>query len=259
MIGMSQVQAEVRVLHDAMTERQRLAAAYRIVDHLGWCETIYGHLTLRAKDNADHFLINPWGLRYDEVTATNLLEIDHDGNKISGPDYPVNKPGFVIHSAIHGARPDINCIIHTHTVAGMAVAAQKEGLLPISMPGTGFWGQVAYHDYEGPSMNLGERKRLVASLGNKKTMILRNHGILTCGKSVEEAFILMFRLQRACEVQIAAQSGGAELVTPSHGVLEQSVQLTKDFLKNNDGLPAGKLEFDSYVRLVDKNDPSFRL
>jgi ribulose-5-phosphate 4-epimerase/fuculose-1-phosphate aldolase len=138
------------------------------------------------------------------------------------------------------------------------VAAQKNGLLPISMPGTGFWGQIGYHDYEGPSMNLGERKRLVASLGQKNTMILRNHGILTCGKSVEEAFILMFRLQRACEVQIAAQSGGTELVTPSDKVLTESVRLTKEFLENNDGLPTGKLEFDSYVRLMDKCDPSFR-
>jgi len=257
---MSQVQsaAEFWELRDQMTDRQRLAAAYRIVEHLGWCETIYGHLTLRVPGANDHFLINPWGLRYNEVTASNLLEIDHDGNKVAGPDYPVNKPGFVIHSAIHEARPDVNCVIHIHTVAGMAVAAQKNGLLPVSMPGTGFWGQVGYHDYEGPSMNLGERERLVASLGDKNTMILRNHGILTCGKTVEEAFILMFRLQRACEVQIAAQSGGAELIIPSDEVLKQSVQLTKDFLENNDGLPTGKLEFDSYVRLMDKCDPSFR-
>ena len=243
---------------DQMTDRQQLAAAYRIVDYLGWCETIYGHLTLRVAGEKDHFLINPWGLRYDEVTASNLLEIDHDGDKVAGPHYPVNKPGFVIHSAIHEARSDVNCVIHIHTVAGMAVAAQKKGLLPISMPGTGFWGQIGYHDYEGPSMNLSERERLVVSLGNKNVMILRNHGILTCGKSVEEAFILMFRLQRACEVQIAAQSGGTELIIPSDKVLKTSVQLTKDFLENNDGLPAGKLEFNSYVRLMDKNDPSFR-
>jgi ribulose-5-phosphate 4-epimerase/fuculose-1-phosphate aldolase len=250
--------AETSNFQDQMTDRQRLAAAYRIVDYLGWCETIYGHLTLRVPGAKDHFLINPWGLRYDEVTASNLLEIDHNGDKVAGPNYPINKPGFVIHSAIHEARSDVNCVIHIHTVAGMAVAAQKNGLLPISMPGTGFWGQVGYHDYEGPSMNLGERKRLVASLGIKNTMILRNHGILTCGKSVEEAFILMFRLQRACEVQIAAQSGGTELITPPDQVLAESVQLTKEFLENNDGLPAGKLEFDSYVRLMDKCDPSFR-
>ena len=243
---------------DQMSDRQRLAAAYRIVYYLGWCETIYGHLTLRVPSAKGHFLINPWGLRYDEVTASNLLEIDHDGDKVAGPNYPVNKPGFVIHSAIHEARPDVNCVMHIHTVAGMAVAAQKNGLLPVSMPGTGFWGQIGYHDYEGPSMDLGERERLVVSLGKKNTMILRNHGILTCGKSIEEAFILMFRLQRACEVQIAAQSGGTELVIPSIKILKESVQLTKDFLKNNDGLPTGKLEFDSYVRLMDKCDPSFR-
>lgn len=236
--------------------RQRLAAAYRIVHHLGWTETIYGHLTLRVP-GTPHFLINPWGLRYDEVTASNLVEIDIDGNAIGPSNYPVNKAGFIIHSAVHAGREDMHCVFHIHTTAGMAVAAQQAGLLPVSIMATGFYGRVGYHDYEGPSLNLGERERLVASMDGHKTLILRNHGLLTAGATVEEAFILMFRLQRACEIQVAAQAGGA-LTIPSTQVCEESARLTDDFLEGNDGAPAGQLEFDSYVRLIDRLDPSYK-
>ncbi len=237
--------------------RRKLAAAYRIVDHLGWTETIYAHLTLRVP-GTDHFLINPWGLRYDEVTASNLVEIDIDGNIVGPSNYPVNRAGFVIHSAVHAGRDDLHCVIHTHTTAGMAVAAQKDGLLPISIMATGYHGRVAYHDYEGPSLNLAERERLVASLGERKVLILRNHGLLTGGATIEEAFILMFRLQRACEIQVAAQAGGSALTIPTEEVCEEAARLTDDFLDGNDGTPTGKLEFDSYVRLIDRLDPSYK-
>ncbi len=237
--------------------RQRLAAAYRIIHHLGWTETIYGHLTMRVPGTR-HFLINPWGLRYDEVTASNLVEIDIDGNTIGPSNYPVNKAGFIIHSAVHAAREDLHCVFHIHTTAGMAVAAQQDGLLPISIMATGYYGKVGYHDYEGPSLDLGERERLAASMGGHKTLILRNHGLLTAGATVEEAFILMFRLQRACEIQIAAQAGGGALIIPPTEVCEDSARLTDDFLEGNDGAPAGQLEFDAYVRLVDKLDPSYK-
>ena len=238
--------------------RQRLAGAYRILDHLGWTETIYGHITVRVPGPNTHFLINPYGLRYDEVQASNLIKIDLDGNVVGKSNYPVNKAGFVIHSAIHSAREDAHCVLHTHTVAGMAVAAQRFGLLPVSMPATGFHGRIAYHDYEGPSLNLDERKRLVADLGDKKVMILRTHGLLTCGNTLEEAFILMFRLQRACEIQIAAQAGGTALVTPPIEILNRAASLTDKFLTAHDGQPTGKLEFDSYLRLIDHKDPSYR-
>lgn len=237
--------------------RQRLAAAYRIVHHLGWTETIYGHLTLRVPGTRN-FLINPWGLRYDEVTASNLVEIDIDGNTVGPSNYPVNKAGFVIHSAVHAGRKDMHCVFHIHTTDGMAVAAQQDGLLPISIMATGYYGRVAYHDYEGPSLNLGERERLVTSMGDHKTLILRNHGLLTASETVEEAFILMFRLQRACEIQIAAQAGGGALTIPSQDVCELSARLTDEFLEGNDGSPAGYLEFESYVRLIDKLDPSYK-
>ena len=246
-----------RSLEDAQwAARQRLAAAYRIVDQLGWTETIYGHLTLRVP-GTNNFLINPWGLRYDEVTASNLVEIDVDGNIVGPSNYPVNAAGFVIHSAVHRGRDDLHCVMHTHTTAGMAVAAQEDGLLPISIMATGFYGRVAYHDYEGPSLDLGERERLVASLGERKVLILRNHGLLTAAPTVEEAFVLMFRLQRACEIQVAAQAGGA-LRVPPVDVCERSADLTDDFLEGNDGAPAGTLEFDSYVRLIDRLDPSYK-
>lgn len=236
--------------------RQRLAGAYRIAAHLGWTETIYGHFTLRVPGPETHFLINPWGLRYDEVRASNLVKIDLDGNPIDDSEYGVNPAGFVIHSAVHAGRPDAHCVMHTHTTAGMAVAAQANGLLPISMPATGFYGRVAYHDYEGPSLELDERERLVRSLGDKNVLILRTHGLLTCGATLEAAFILMFRLQRACEIQVAALAGGQPLVELLPETCEQAAALTDRFLAGND-MPAGKLEFDSYLRLVEREDPSF--
>ena len=238
--------------------RVRLAACYRIADHLGWTETIYGHITLRVPGPDKHFLINPWGLRYDEVRASNLVKVGLDGSIVGDSDWGINPAGFVIHSAIHGARADVACVVHVHTIAGMAVAAQARGLLPVSMPATGFWGRIAYHDYEGPSLELDERARLVRDLGDKKVMILRNHALLTCGATLEEAVILMFRLQRACEVQIAAQGGGAPLVEPSEKVCEESARLTDRFLSGEGAAPVGKLEFDSYVRLIEARDPSFR-
>ncbi len=238
--------------------RQRLAGAYRILDHLGWTETIYGHITVRVPGPNKHFLINPYGLRYDEVQASNLIKIDLEGNIVGRSNHPVNKAGFIIHSAIHSAREDAHCVLHTHTVAGMAVAAQRYGLLPVSMPATGFYDRVAYHDYEGPSLNPEERQRLVADLGQKKVMILRTHGLLTCGETLEEAFILMFRLQRACEVQIAAQAGGTALVSPPTKIHARAASLTDKFLTAHDGQPAGQLEFDSYLRLMDTKDRSYR-
>lgn len=231
--------------------RERLAAAYHIVDFLGWSESIYGHITLKLPGGAGHFLINPYGLRYDEVTAENLVKIDLAGNRVGPGEYPVNVAGYVIHSAIHEARDDLACVIHTHTTAGMAVAAQSQGLLPISIHASGFFGRVGYHDYEGPSLAVDEKQRLVESLGDHKVLILRNHGLLVGGATLEEAFILMFRLQRACEVQVAAVAGGAELTIPGEETCRQAAELVDRFLAGNEGLPVGKLEFDAWARLVE--------
>lgn len=237
--------------------RTRLAGAYRIADHLGWTEAIYAHITLRVPGQEHHFLINPYGLRYDEITASNLVKVDVEGNVIGDSAYPVNRAGFIIHAAVHRAREDTHCVFHTHTAAGMAVAAQQQGLLPISIMASGFHGRVAYHDYEGPTMRLDEQQRLVANFGEHKVMILRNHGLLTAGPTLEEAFIHMYRLNKACEIQVAAQAGGTPLVIPSPEVCEAAAEMADEFLEY-DGQAVGRLEFDAYLRLMDKLDPGYR-
>ena len=189
--------------------RRQLAAAYRLVDYFGWTELIYGHLTARVPGEQPHFLINPFGLNYDEVTASNLVKIDLDGNNVGESKHPVNYAGFVIHSAVHMAHAARHKVVmHTHTRAGMAVCALKEGLLPISMAATAFHGKLAYHDYEGPSLDLDERGRLLKNLGDNPAMMLRNHGLLTTGRTVPEAFLRLYRLERACQIQVDAGAAG---------------------------------------------------
>lgn len=234
--------------------RVQLAAAYRIAHHLGWAELIYTHISARVPGSQHHFLINPYGLRFDEVTASNLVKIDSDGETVGQQGYRANKAGFVIHSAIHMAREDAACVFHTHTLPGMAVSAQEEGLLPVHMYSHNFYGRLSYHDFEGPSMRLGERERLVQSLGNNNSLILRNHGLLTLGRTIPEAFCLHWRLNRACEVQLAAQ--GARLRIPPKEVCEQSLQMGDEFL--TDAAPMGELEFKALTRIVDAKDASYK-
>ncbi|HEX7435688.1 MAG TPA: class II aldolase/adducin family protein [Caldimonas sp.] len=186
--------------------RLELAACYRLFVHLGWTEMIFNHITLRAPGDEPHFLINPYGLHYSEVTARNLVKVDIRGNVIGASAYPINPAGFVIHAAIHAHRPDAHCIIHTHTTAGIAVACKADGLRYDNFYSAQFWGRVAYHDFEGVTTDLAEQERLVASLGKADALILRNHGLLVVGPSVPEAFIASWSLQRACEVQVAAGS-----------------------------------------------------
>src|SRR5258708_16218202 len=192
-----------------------LASAYRLFSHLGWHELIYNHITLRVPDEPGYFLINPFGLLYHEVRASNLVKIDIDGCIIGHSNHPVNPAGFIVHSAVHRAREDAHYVMHTHTTAGSAVACQSKGLLPLSFASFFYVDRVAYHDFEGITFDLGQRVRLAADLGSKNAMILRNHGLLTCGASVADAFAELYHLQRACEVQLAAQSSGARLHFPS--------------------------------------------
>jgi ribulose-5-phosphate 4-epimerase/fuculose-1-phosphate aldolase len=234
--------------------RIQLAAAYRIADHLGWSELIYTHISLRVPGPEHHFLINPYGLRFDEVTASNLVKIDLEGNPVGEQPYGANKAGFVIHGAIHAARADAQCVFHTHTLAGMALSAQEDGLLPVHMYSHNFYGRVAYHDFEGPSMRMDEQRRLVASLGSHPALILRNHGLLTLGRSVPEAFILMWRLERAAQIQLAAQV--ARLRLPSADVCLQSQALGEEFL--TDSAPLGELEFAALERVIEQKDPSYK-
>ncbi len=226
--------------------RVQLAAAYRVAHLLGWSELIYSHISVRVPGPEHHFLINPYGLRYDEVTASNLIKIDVDGNVVSG-SYKANKAGFFIHSAIHMAREDANCVWHMHTLPGMAVSAQEEGLLPVHMYSHNFYERLGYHEFEGPSMRHEERPRLVKSLGSFNSLILRNHGLLTVGRTIPEAFIRYWRLNRSCEIQLHAQA--AKLHVPSKEVCEASFAMGEEFLTDQGDL--GQLEFDALVRQID--------
>lgn len=197
-----------------------LAALYRLVAHFRWTDFIYTHISARVPGPEHHFLINHYGVLFHEMRASDLVKIDLDGNIVDPEErgMRVNQAGFTIHSAVHGAREDLTCVIHTHTQAGIAVSAQKGGLLPISQHALRFYGRLSYHGYEGVALELDERARLVADLGTNKAMILRNHGLLAAGESIPEAFINIYYLERACAAQIAAQSGGAELEFPPEEV-----------------------------------------
>jgi ribulose-5-phosphate 4-epimerase/fuculose-1-phosphate aldolase len=234
--------------------RIQLAAAYRVADYLGWSELIYTHISVRVPGPEHHFLINPYGLSFDEVTASSLVKVTADGETVGQQAHKANKAGFIIHSAIHMARPDAQCVWHMHTLPGMAVAGQDEGLLPVHMYSHNFWNRVSYHEFEGPSMRLDERARLVESLGSQSALILRNHGLLTVGRSIPEAFIRFWRLNRACEIQIAAQ--GAYLRLPTPAVCEASFQMGEEFL--TDQADFGVLEFEAILRKIDKKDASYK-
>ena len=200
--------------------RVDLAACYRLVALYGMTDLVYNHITARLP-RSDHVLINPYGMLYDEITASSLIKIDLDGNVVLQPDhdYSVNAAGYVIHSAVHRARHDAECVIHTHTRAGTAVSALAEGLLPLSQTAMRFAGHLAYHNYEGPAFNRGERERLVADLGNKNAMILRNHGLLACAPTIPQAFNLIYWLEQACKIQIDILSCGRTLQHPPHEVV----------------------------------------
>ena len=236
--------------------RVELACAYRLVDYFGWCELIYAHLTARVPGPDAHFLINPYGLNYDEVTASNLVKIDINGHVVEHSDHPINEAGFIIHSAIHMLENTSNHVVmHTHSRAGMAVAALKDGLLPISMGATMFYDDIAYHDYEGPSLYLDERSRLQSSLGNKRALILRNHGLMTVGETVPEAFVRLYRLESACRTQLDASAAG-EVNLLDRDTASKSGQDVNRFMESADDY--GQLEFDALMRKIDKLDDSYK-
>jgi ribulose-5-phosphate 4-epimerase/fuculose-1-phosphate aldolase len=231
----------------------RLAACYRVVDMMGWSEVIMNHISARVPGPDHHFLINPYGLLYDEVTASNLIKIDVDGNKIAPSDYPFNPAGFVIHSAIHMARDDAHAVMHTHTTAGTAVATKTTGLRHDSFYAVQFTGRVAYHDYEGLSVHLDERDRIVDSLGDKPALILRNHGLLTVGPTVAHAFWHMWRLQRACEAQVLTDA-----MQGDNNPVPREIALRN--VDDADGYSRGAVEdkmLDALARKVARHDLSY--
>jgi ribulose-5-phosphate 4-epimerase/fuculose-1-phosphate aldolase len=241
-----------------ITERElriQLAACYRIFDYMGWSEMIFNHITVKIPGDEHHFLINPYGLHYSEVTASNLVKVDIDGNIVEETDYAVNPAGIVIHTAIHAARPDIHCITHTHTNAGMAVACSAEGLRNDNFYSALLHNRVAYHDFEGITVMDDEKPRLIANLGDKGLLILRNHGLLACGRTIPEAFMNLWSLERSCEIQVACDSTGRKIIPVRDEVLERSEQL---MTMQTMGNPAGELEFDAFVRIIDKIDTSYK-
>ena len=256
-ISPSDRSSQARIAPAEWELRVQTAAAYRIVAHMGWSENIWGHISTRVPGPEHHFLLNPYGLRYDEITASSLVKIDLDGNIVQSSDYPVNPAGFVIHSAIHMHREDAICVIHTHTREGMAVAALECGLLPISMHAMSFHGRLAYHDFEGSSILPEERQKLAADVGQARGVILRNHGLITVGRTVAEAFLYTYRLERACQVQLDAMACGTELVVPPESAVERSVEQMHEFAQC-EADDVGQLEFEAYVRLMEEKDPSFR-
>jgi ribulose-5-phosphate 4-epimerase/fuculose-1-phosphate aldolase len=234
--------------------RVDLAACYRLVAMFGWDDLVFTHISARVPGPEHRFLINPYGMLFEEITASSLVLVDSTGTKLSNSPHMVNPAGFVIHSAIHTARPDVTCVLHTHTVAGVGVAAQAGGLLPLSQQATVALASLGYHDYEGIALNDEEKPRLQRDLGEHAALILRNHGLLAVGPTIADAFLIMFNLQRACEIQIAAQSSGAELVRVDPrivaGVRANMAAVTR-------GL-GGALAWPALLRKLDRLDPSFR-
>ena len=238
--------------------RVQLAACYRIFDYQGWTELIFNHISMRVPGPEHHFLINPYGLWYSEVTASNLVKIDLDGNIIGDSDYPVNKAGFVIHSAVHAAREDALCIMHTHTTAGSAVACQEQGLKLDNFYSAFISGNLAYHDFQGLTVYPQEREDLVSSLGNKGFMLLRNHGPLTVGNSIPQAFMRMWMLQRACEIQLAAHAAGDATIPLSGDAIAASQQGQNESVKDDEASDIDQIVFDALVRKIDRIDTSYR-
>jgi ribulose-5-phosphate 4-epimerase/fuculose-1-phosphate aldolase len=233
--------------------RVDLAACYRLVALFGWDDLVFTHVSARLPGEEDAFLINPYGMLFEEITASSLVKVDAHGEKLTASEYPVNPAGFVIHSAIHAARPDVACVLHVHTNAGVAVAAQKGGLLPISQVATIALSSLAYHDYEGIALRDDEKPRLVRDLGASTSLILRNHGLLTVGATIGDAFLAMYLLQRACEVQIMAQAGGTPLLEVDPrvlgGVKTTMVAATK-------GMGAA-IAWPALRRKLDRLDPTY--
>ncbi len=233
--------------------RQQLAACYRIFDHMGWSESIYNHITVKVPDEDGAFLINPFGLLFSEVTASNLVKIDIDGNTLSG-NYPVNKAGFTQHSRFHRDLPHAHAIAHTHTTATMAVCSMEGGLQPVNFYACNFIGRIAYHDFEGITVNDEEGDRLVADIGDKPILMLRNHGPVVIGRTIPEVFLMHWALQRACEIQLATMAAGTAVRVSDDVVAAHQRDLSQVQLPGG----PGAADFAAWVRVIDRIDSSWR-
>ena len=248
--------SEVRSLVSAEEWQLRvdLAACYRLVALYGWSDLVFTHISARIPGPEHHFLINPYGLMFDEITASSLVKVDMQCNKLIESPYPVNPAGFVIHSSVHAAREDVQCVLHTHTRAGVAVSAQKNGVLPISQQSTFVLASLAYHGYEGVAFRDEEKPRLQADLGAANFLMLRNHGLLTCGKTIADAFLAMYTFEAACKIQIDAQAGGGDLTQVHPQILTGVAQA----MKVQTGGLGGAFVWPSLIRKLDRTDPSYK-
>jgi len=243
-----------RVTPEEWEQRVALAAAYRLVAHFRWDDLIFTHLSARVPGPDHHFLINPYGMTFDEITASNLVKVDLDGKKIMASPHEINPAGFTIHSAIHAAREDAQVVLHTHSVNGAAVSAQKAGVLPISQQSMFVLASLGHHDYEGVALREDEKARLVRDLADKSFLMLRNHGLITVADNVPDAFLLMYTFESACMIQLRAQSGGGDLVRIDSEIIataqHQAAAVTKSEL--------GALAWPALLRKLDRIDPSYR-
>jgi len=242
-----------QVSADEWQLRCDLAACYRLVAMYGWTDLIFTHISARVPGPGHHFLINPYGMMFDEITASSLIKVDQDGNKLSESPLPVNRAGFVIHSAIHAVREDAQCVIHTHTRAGVAVSAQRDGVLPISQQSTFVLASLAYHDYEGVALHDAEKPRLQEDLGGANFLMLRNHGLLTVGASIPDAFLAMYIFESACQIQLAAQAGGGELRMIAPEILGGTAESMK---VQTSGL-GGAFAWPALLRKLNRVDDSY--
>ena len=250
---MKMVRPDIRdgVSEKEWQQRVDLAACYRLIAHFGWDDLIYTHISARLSDNPSHFLFNPYGLMFEEITASSLIKVDLSGSVITGSEYGFNPAGFVIHGAILDGRRDVSCVLHLHTDQGMAVSAQKSGLLPLCQLGAQVCHDVAYHDYEGPATAEEERCRLVSDLGAKNLMILRNHGTLSTGRTIPDAFLRIYQLERACMTQVLAGGGSAGIQLPSDAALSRIEAFDEDEGHSS-------MVWAALLRMLDRRDSSYR-
>lgn len=239
--------------------RVELAASFRLAEQFGWTDLLSTHFSARIPGEGDTFLINPYGLLFDEITASSLVKVDAEGNILSPTDYHINPAGFVIHSAVHMAKHEAACALHTHTTAGTAVATQKDGLLPLTQHALAIYANSAYHDFEGNATDLSERERLVADLGDQNVLFLRNHGLLTVGRNVGEAFVWMYRAERACRMQVAIQQCGAEVIEVSKEVQNTTIERASKAISKDGHRPIGKIEWPALLRKLDRTDDSYKM
>ena len=239
------------------TTRVDLAAAFRLVDLYGWSDMLATHLSARIPGPDEHFLINPVGMMFEEMTASCLVKVDIDGNILSESEFGINPAGYTIHSAVHMGRKDAGCVIHTHTAAGLGVATQKSGLLPLTQMALAVIAQTGYHDYEGPAFDLRERDRLINDLASNNVLILRNHGLLTVGKTVAEAFVWLFRAERACRFQLSFQQAGVPAQEIPKEVQDISIERSKKAISASGHRPIGQFEWPALLRKLNRENPGY--